>query len=283
MGAEFGYTLVIFVLFFSSEVVKPSESSRVFTIVNDCRTTLWPGVTPGNNFNGGGFPLRPGQSVVFNAPVGWSGRIWARTGCDFDTAGNGSCETGACGTTLKCGSPGKTPATLVEFTLASMDFYDVSLVDGFNVPVLVRPIGGTGKCGQAGCSGDLRDDCPPELVMKVLGKTVACRSACDVFNTDEYCCRGVFGNPSTCQPTFYSKKFKSACPTAYSYAYDDPTSIFTCSNADYTVTFCANQNQTVCTYHDNKLTCSGSNRPTLFISKLLIASISLWFALSMQQ
>ncbi|CAI0475900.1 unnamed protein product [Linum tenue] len=36
----------------------------------------------------------------------------------------------------------------------------------------------------------------------------------------------------------YSSVFKSACPKSYSYAYDDATSTFTCSAADYTVAFC---------------------------------------------
>ncbi|KAH0876132.1 hypothetical protein HID58_073494 [Brassica napus] len=71
------------------------------------------------------------------------------------------------------------------------------------------------------------------------GRVISCRSACDVFDTDEYCCRGVYGNPSTCRPTHYSKIFKKACPTAYSYAYDDPTSIFTCSGSDYVISFCS--------------------------------------------
>jgi hypothetical protein len=62
-----------------------------------------------------------------------------------------------------------------------------------------------------------------------------------VFNTDQYCCRGKFAGPSTCPPTTYSKKFKEACPTAYSYAYDDPSSLFQCSGADYVVTFCSNR------------------------------------------
>ncbi|VAI44008.1 unnamed protein product [Triticum turgidum subsp. durum] len=56
-----------------------------------------------------------------------------------------------------------------------------------------------------------------------------------------YCCRGKFGGPSTCPPTPYSKKFKEACPSAYSYAYDDPSSLFQCSGADYVITFCANR------------------------------------------
>ncbi|KAD4179761.1 hypothetical protein E3N88_28352 [Mikania micrantha] len=136
---------------------------------------------------------------------------------------------------------GETPSTLAEFTLTTSDFYDVSLVDGFNLPMSVRPVNGHGNCSVAGCISDLRQNCPSELSVKTGGRTVACRSACDVFNTDEYCCRGVYGNPVTCQPTYYSKKFKNACPTSYSYAYDDPTSIFTCSGADYVITFCGSK------------------------------------------
>uniref|UniRef100_A0A0E0PG47 Thaumatin-like protein n=1 Tax=Oryza rufipogon TaxID=4529 RepID=A0A0E0PG47_ORYRU len=260
--------------------VRRCESARVFTIINQCKTMVWPAVTPGESFGGGGFALKPGQSMVFTAPVGWSGRIWGRTECDFDQAGNGSCATGSCGSELKCGGSGATPATLAEFTLATKDFYDVSLVDGFNLPMVVRPLNGEGNCSVAGCDGDLRDSCPSELSKKVNGRTVACRSACDVFDTDQYCCRGMYGNPSTCQPTFYSKKFKAACPTAYSYAYDDPTSIFTCSNADYTITFCSTRKRPVCTYHNNRLICSASTRswPSV-ISALLFTFLALQFSL----
>ncbi|KAJ9146339.1 hypothetical protein P3X46_028618 [Hevea brasiliensis] len=234
------------------------ECARVFTIINDCKETIWPAIMPGENFNGGGLALKSGQSIVFNAPVGWVGRIWARTGCKFDKNDNGSCQTGACGTTLKCKTSGQTPASLAEFTLAAVDYYDVSLVDGFNLPLVVTPINGQGNCSIAGCDMDLRSDCPSELAVKSKGKVIGCRSACDVFNTDEYCCRGVYGNPVICQPTYYSNKFKEACPTAYSYAYDDPTSIFTCSGTDYVITFCASRKQPVCTYHNNKLICGGS-------------------------
>ncbi|XP_074560003.1 pathogenesis-related thaumatin-like protein 3.5 [Curcuma longa] len=244
-----------------------TEEARVFTIVNYCKTTIWPGITPGEDFDGGGFALNPGESVVFTAPVGWNGRIWGRTGCNFDSDGTGSCQTGSCGNTIKCGASGQTPATLAEFNLASPDFYDVSLVDGFNLPMTVTPLNaqGGGNCVSVGCVGDLRNSCPAELAVKVDGQTVGCRSACDVFNTDQYCCRGAFGS-DTCQPTNYSKPFKEECPTAYSYAYDDRTSLFTCTDADYIVSFCSQsirkktQSQRVCTYHINKLICSGSTR-----------------------
>ncbi|XP_065847101.1 pathogenesis-related thaumatin-like protein 3.5 [Euphorbia lathyris] len=251
---------LFFMLLMLSLGIKVTESARIFTIINYCKETVWPGITPGDNFNGGGFSLKPGQSIVYTAPVGWSGRIWGRTGCKFDQNGNGTCQTGACGSDLKCKASGETPASLAEFTLAALDFYDVSLVDGFNLPIVVTPINGHGNCSISGCDADLRTTCPTELAFKSNGKVVGCRSACDVFNTDEYCCRGVYGNPVVCQPTYYSKKFKEACPTAYSYAYDDPTSIFTCSGTDYVVSFCATRKQEVCTYHNKKLVCGGADR-----------------------
>ncbi|WVZ78493.1 hypothetical protein U9M48_026196 [Paspalum notatum var. saurae] len=69
---------------------------------------------------------------------------------------------------------------------------------------------------------------------------VACRSACGALA--EYCCSGAYGSPATCAPTCYSRFFKAACPAAYSYAYDDATSTFTCAAAGdgygYDVVFC---------------------------------------------
>ena len=175
---------------------------------------------------------------MHTAPKVWSGQIWGRTKCSFDSSGNGTCLTGRCGTSLQCTASGETPATLAEFTLTTLNFYDVSLVDGFNLPLSVRPVDGKGTCSVAGCVGDLRRNCPSELAVKAHGKTVACRSACDVFNTDKYCCRGKYGNAATCKPTSYSKIFKASCPVAYSYAYDDPSSIMTCQASDYIITFC---------------------------------------------
>jgi hypothetical protein len=74
-------------------------------------------------------------------PDGWGGRFWARTGCNFDANGQGRCATGDCGNKLQCnGAGGIPPVTLAEITLngaGGLDFYDVSLVDGFNVPARV--------------------------------------------------------------------------------------------------------------------------------------------------
>lgn len=70
------------------------------------------------------------------------------------------------------------------------------------------------------------------------GRTVGCKSGCVAYNNDQECCRGAFGTPDKCRQSRTAMLFKDACPTAYSYAYDDATSTFTCKNANYVVQFC---------------------------------------------
>ncbi|KAK3006841.1 hypothetical protein RJ639_016574 [Escallonia herrerae] len=244
-------TTLVFLLVFIASGMRLCVCTN-FTIINDCKETIWPGITPNSNFSGGGFTLKPGQSAGGVAGYGVERVV------TFNNNGNGTCQTGGCGGSIKCTGLGAPPASIAEFSLGQLDFYDVSLVDGFNLPVVVTPINGKGNCSVAGCDQDLRSTCPSELAAKSDGKTIACRSACNVFNTDEYCCRGMYSNPVTCVPTNYSSTFKASCPTAYSYAYDDPTSILTCSTSDYVVTFCGSRNRTECSYHDQKLVCSSN-------------------------
>ncbi|KAJ8529817.1 hypothetical protein K7X08_036652 [Anisodus acutangulus] len=119
-------------------------------------------------------------------------------------------------------------------TLGKTDFYDVSLVDEFNLPIVVKPVNGKENCSSVGCDGDLRPNCPSELALKSNGNTIACRSTCNVFDTDEYCCRGTFSSPVSC--------------------------FITCSSTDYVVSFCSSRNQTEtqCTNHGKNVTCNGA-------------------------
>ncbi|CAK9178406.1 unnamed protein product [Ilex paraguariensis] len=222
-------------------------SGATFTLINRCDYIVWPGIQANagsTRLASTGFELPPGGSKSFQAPPGWSGRLWGRTGCSFGmNTSEGSCATGDCGSNqVECNGAGATPpATLAEFTIGSgtdshiQDFYDVSLVDGYNLPMIVEAIGGSGNCSSTGCVTDLNRMCPNELR---VGDGGACKSACEAFGSPEYCCSGAYGSPSTCRPSVYSEIFKSACPRSYSYAYDDATSTFTCSGADYTITFC---------------------------------------------
>ncbi|MCO5567164.1 hypothetical protein L7F22_020852 [Adiantum nelumboides] len=222
-----------------------------FSLQNNCREPVWPasqsnaGKPPLSN-GADGFELGAGASRTVDLPAGWAGRVWGRTGCDFSKPTNGApaCLTGDCGAgSLQCGgSGGVPPVTIFEITLSGyggQDFYDVSLVDGYNLQMEVHPQGGSGNCSMAGCTRDLNSACPSALQVKHGDDIVACKSACAAFGSPEYCCTGSFGSPQTCKPTDYSRIFKDRCPTAYSYAYDDASSTFTCTNPEgYYVTFC---------------------------------------------
>ncbi|CAH8313890.1 unnamed protein product [Eruca vesicaria subsp. sativa] len=242
------------VLIYVSLLFSVSYSST-FVLTNNCPFTIWPGTLAGSGtppLPTTGFKLDVGQSVSIPSVVGWSGRIWARTGCNFDANGTGKCTTGDCGGKLECSGSGAAPPTsLFEITLGrssgDKDFYDVSLVDGYNLPIVAFPRGGglVGACNATGCVADVNINCPKELQVmgegegeEERGGVVACKSACEAFGLDQYCCSGQFANPTTCKPSSYSTVFKRACPRAYSYAFDDGTSTFTCQASEYVIIFC---------------------------------------------
>ncbi|XP_077221294.1 thaumatin-like protein 1 [Tasmannia lanceolata] len=236
------HTLSYLILSLVFHIIVKGVSSATFTFSNNCDYTVWPGILSNSGSarsDTTGFELPKSSSRSFQAPTGWSGRFWGRTGCNFDNSGQGSCSTGDCGSgQIECNGAGAIPpATLAEFTLGSgtQDFYDVSLVDGYNLPMIVTGSGGTGNCAATGCVVDLNQHCPPELR---VGDGEACRSACEAFGKPEFCCSGEYSTPNTCRPSVYSEMFKSACPKSYSYAYDDATSTFTCTGANYEITFC---------------------------------------------
>ncbi|RWW70457.1 hypothetical protein BHE74_00021861 [Ensete ventricosum] len=212
-------TILSFLLF---ALLLPLSRAASFEILNGCPYTVWPAAIPG-----GGLQLEQGQTWVIDVPYGTTGRIWARTGCSFDGSGSGSCQTGDCGGVLACEAYGSPPNTLAEFAVNQVNNLDISLVDGFNVPMEFSPI--SGNCSAIRCSADINGQCP--TVLKAPG---GCNNPCTVFKTDEYCC-----NSGSCGSTDYSKFFKSNCPDAYSYPKDDATSTFTCpSGGDYKVIFC---------------------------------------------
>ncbi|KAF3448515.1 hypothetical protein FNV43_RR09228 [Rhamnella rubrinervis] len=205
----------------------PFANAATFEVRNNCGFTVWAAAVPG-----GGRQLDQGQTWPFNVDAGTKGaRIWARTGCNFDGAGNGRCQTGDCGGILQCTAYGQPPNTLAEYALNqfnNLDFFDISLVDGFNVPMEFSPTS-NGCTRVIRCTADINGQCPNEL--KAPG---GCNNPCTVFKTDQYCC-----NSGSCEPTDYSKFFKSRCPDAYSYPKDDQTSTFTCpGGTNYKVVFC---------------------------------------------
>lgn len=91
--------------------------------------------------------LEPGEYARFNlyptaGDTRWSGTIWGSTGCDLVDG----CATGVCyspSTDYVCPAyvgPGG-PTTKAEFTLSDggTDYYDVSMIDGVNLPMMIEP------------------------------------------------------------------------------------------------------------------------------------------------
>lgn len=170
-STQFAGTLLFLFLFYSTRGL----DSATFTIVNKCSYPVWPGILSSAGtaqLTTTGFVLELDETNVIAVPTAWSGRIWGRTLCSTDSTGIFSCATGDCGSSkVECtGSGAVPPATLAEFTLngaGGMDFYDVSLVDGYNLPMTVEPRGGGGNCTTTGCTVDLNEACPTELKLKV--------------------------------------------------------------------------------------------------------------------
>ncbi|KAL5478585.1 hypothetical protein ACEPAI_2769 [Sanghuangporus weigelae] len=253
--------------------------ARTFTVTNSCSFTIWYlftdlNVAPNVPDQPTGWEAPAGSSVSFSVPDNWkAGRIWGRRNCDFITnPGPTSCATGGCNGGLLCDSHTGTvgcsdlanarmarnaeskslPVTVAEWTLQSdenKDFYDVSLVDGFDLPMSIT---NTVRCPVASCGADLAAKCPDPLKgpSNSTGSPLGCKSAC-FANLDgkpqdsANCCTGSHNTAATCPPSgvqFYDY-FKGNCPNAYAYAFDEGsgTALWTCDsslNADYTLTFC---------------------------------------------
>ncbi|OEL16255.1 Thaumatin-like protein [Dichanthelium oligosanthes] len=131
-------------------------SAANFFVTNQCPFPVWLGAIP----TGGGTQLNPGQTWLVPVRAGTTGgRIWGRTGCYF-VGDHGGCSTGDCAGARSCVLSGKPPATLAEFSIGSVDagaqdFYDVSVVDGFNVPMDFKCVTGGGdpiRCRDPGCA-----------------------------------------------------------------------------------------------------------------------------------
>jgi predicted Ser/Thr protein kinase len=145
---------------------------------------------------------------------------------------------------LACTGYSQPPNTLAGFTVGqgqTKDSFDISLIDGFNVPMdfLPVPVEGRSVCKGPRCPANITLQCPSEL--KAPG---GCKDACTVFNQDRYCCTG--NAASNCSSTNYSIFFKKMCPDAYSYPKDDSSSTFSCpASTNYQIIFCPLTDQTI--------------------------------------
>ena len=150
--------------------VEPRANGVPLVVTNQCKETIYAGVATQSGTSPGttGFRLDAGSQRNMTVGHNWQGRVWPRTNCSFNADGTGpsntggnngggaACSTGDCFGVVECqvavgpiprytltlndadGRQGAPPATLAEFTLATSSgqtFYDISLVDGYNIPL----------------------------------------------------------------------------------------------------------------------------------------------------
>ena len=159
------------------------------------------------------FPLKIGHDTIFQVPNNWaSARIWGY----WDPAYQNG------------------PFTLAEINMDSrtganwhLDWYDVSLVDGYNLPMLFYPLPGTyyhdslaldQAVGRQGWTCGGQNDCVADLYLTAPASMLKLAANGD---TNGFYCSGDVGSPCAALK-------KAACPTSYSFPYDDPHSLFTC-------------------------------------------------------
>ncbi|CAL1375396.1 unnamed protein product [Linum trigynum] len=98
MAASLIKPISLLLLLLALALVGHADAAK-FDITNKCSDTVWAASVP----VGGGRQLNSGETWTIDAPPGTSAaRIWARTNCQFDGAGRGTCQTGDCGGVLDC-------------------------------------------------------------------------------------------------------------------------------------------------------------------------------------
>jgi len=217
--------------------------AATLTIRNNCSYTVYPGIYP-PTFQNGGWSQASGTTVSTTIASGWIGRVWGRTGCN--TASPAQCTTGSCGGTgLQCaGTTGFPNTSLFEANInaSGTDWYDISYVDAVDSPMGLA-VTNSSCLSPNTCSNSVLTNCPAGLRSGSV-----CLSPCTRYNTDQFCCRGAFGLPSTCvvsnwssEAQTYVNNIHNFCPRQYSYAYDEVSggALHTCpTGANYTLTFC---------------------------------------------
>ncbi len=222
---------------------------RCLRFLNGCDRRVWAGASgetvPPEAFEAG-VELAPGECVglPFRSVVG--GRAWGGTDCVGD----------------ECASDGGSGrGTLVQFDVPQdgLSLYNVSLVDGFNLPIELRPSGveiarDDGPCRPARCAASLEVGCPEvlrrydesggvaycESICRACGACEGCNDCGDLgadacaecADVAEVCCGGM-----GCESNAYTEIWESLCPDALTYAGD--AAYVGCDRVtDFDLTFC---------------------------------------------
>lgn len=151
------------------------------TFHNHCGQTVWPASAPSGGLENSvvdtqlWLPLLPAndRTITVYGGVREIG-FWGRTGCSFDQAGHGTCETGECGGFL-CPMAFGFPPSATAFDLEG------GFQGGYNLGLHVEG----GSCGDHACTANLDDCGDASVVEDACGRTIACS---DICSASPACC-----------------------------------------------------------------------------------------------
>lgn len=270
--------MVLFLLMFlflnsSGAIAQQSSATNHTTrlsITNQCEFPVWMATIPNAKIaplSDRTVKLSKGQSHDYSIPNnGWAGRFWPKVGCDSNGK---NCAAGEA--IPPCPPSGCQPPadTKVEINFPNLNsrepaWYNISLVDGYSLPIEIKPRGEkSGSCITTKCNLSLAE-CPRNETqglgdLRVIknGKAVQCLSPCKKWNYPspfglgkpeteapgvDLCCP--YNDVERCRKgivaqTNFVQTVHKACPTAYSYAYDDQAGLHNCpTQKSFDVTLC---------------------------------------------
>jgi hypothetical protein len=177
-------------------------------IINQCSQTI-SGCQSDQTGQVSSYLLGSGASQLIDVGTNWPGGvIWGYPGSSADPT---DCNNA------------KPQADVAEFTINSdQDFYDISIVNAYNLPLKIAPTSGT-TCASPSCTiNNLNSFC-------VSPNTLTGGPGDGCYNVD---------GPNTGSPTPGTTQFATACPGAMSYTSDN-SNVYACqAGTNYEVVFC---------------------------------------------
>ena len=152
---------------FVDKVKAADVGTHTIQVQNNCTETIWLGAcgncttqdSPCPQFfdppKGANVEMDAGTHIVFHVAQGWGGRFWPRTGCSFNDDGlcdsGDCCDAGGCVNedhefAKACYYSGNPPVLVIEPTFDAptpngpLDYFDTSMVDGYNVLMSIAAI-----------------------------------------------------------------------------------------------------------------------------------------------
>lgn len=275
-GALGPAALALLVAALAASSTASAQTTGRLIVKNNCSFPIW--LQLENNADTPGVPVLPktppsgaanilpltageGPLTVAIPNVGWAGRFFPKLGCDPQTGND--CQGGQALSPCPAGGCQPPATTKIEFNYANLatsrdSWYDISLVDGYNLAARITPQGASGgSCSATSCSLSFAA-CPTNeidglgsLLFEQSGTPVWCYSPCDKWTYPTF---GGMGNAKMIEPgrsfccphppvssgecnagavvqTQYVTTVRRDCPSAYSFAFDDMGGNHNCPTA----------------------------------------------------